>query len=169
MQHDFDIGNANGSTVRSDLNDALEALVTLSAGSSEPADPYALQLWADTSANKLKIRNNANNAWIIVGDLDTVGLGLAPKANASLTSPTMSNPTLTGTTSAPTPVKTDDSTKIATTAMVQDAAYDHATERVDAIETVATEVDGTVVKGRTIFINNSGPSGGANGDIWLEY
>lgn len=154
-QHDTDIANASGAAVRSDINNVLDAIYSTNSGNTEPGTTHSYMLWADTSANKLKIRNGANNAWVIIGDLDATYLNLAPKAS----------PTLTGTPTAPTPGTTDSSTKIATTAMVQLAAQ----AKVDAITTIHTNLDGILTSGRTIYIDNDAPSGGANGDIWLEY
>ena len=68
--HDYVIANGTGAAVRSDLNDALAAIVSNNSGSSEPATKYAYQWWADTTANVLKIRNSANNAWITLRELD---------------------------------------------------------------------------------------------------
>ena len=68
--HDYVIANGTGAAVRSDLNDALAAIVSNNSGSSEPATTYAYQWWADTTANVLKIRNSANNAWITLRELD---------------------------------------------------------------------------------------------------
>lgn len=76
-QHDFTIDNAPGATVRADLNAALQALASNNSGTTEPATPYAYQLWADTTTGLLKIRNAVNNAWIIVGTLASAYLGLA--------------------------------------------------------------------------------------------
>ena len=69
-QHDYSIANGTGSAVRSDLNDALAAIVSLNSGATEPASTFAFQLWADTTANVLKLRNSANNAWITLRQLD---------------------------------------------------------------------------------------------------
>ena len=69
-QHDYSIANGTGSAVRSDLNDALAAIVSLNSGATEPATTFAFQLWADTTANVLKLRNSANNAWITLRQLD---------------------------------------------------------------------------------------------------
>ena len=69
-QHDYVIANGSGSAVRSDLNDALAAIVSLNSGTSEPTDTFAYMLWADTTAGALKIRNAANNAWITLRELD---------------------------------------------------------------------------------------------------
>ena len=68
--HDYVIANGTGAAVRSDLNDALAAIVSNNSSSSEPATTYAYQWWADTTANVLKIRNSANNGWITLRELD---------------------------------------------------------------------------------------------------
>jgi len=75
-QHDMNIANADGATVRADLNNALAALVGLSSGTSEPSTTFAYQWWADTTTGLLKIRNAADNAWITVGTLASINLGL---------------------------------------------------------------------------------------------
>jgi len=69
-QHDYVIANGSGSAVRSDLNNALAAIVSTNSGASEPSPTYAYQPWADTTAGVLKIRNGANNAWITLRELD---------------------------------------------------------------------------------------------------
>ena len=69
-QHDYLISNGSGSAVRSDLNNALAAIVSTNSGTSEPTTTYAYQFWADTTAGVLKIRNGANNAWITLRELD---------------------------------------------------------------------------------------------------
>lgn len=69
LQHDFDIANASGAVVRGDLNDALEALATVSSGTSGPSTTYAYQLWADTTNALLKQRNAANSGWVVRGSL----------------------------------------------------------------------------------------------------
>lgn len=68
--HDYVIANGTGAAVRSDLNDALAAIVSNNSGTSEPATTYAYQWWADTTNNLLKLRNSANNAWITLRELD---------------------------------------------------------------------------------------------------
>jgi hypothetical protein len=78
-QHDFNIANQTFPSFRSDLNDALQAAATMSAGSSAPTTPYAYQLWFDTTTDTWKVRNSGNTAWIstITTDLATgkVGIG----------------------------------------------------------------------------------------------
>lgn len=75
-QHDLSIANQGFPAFRADLNDALQALGSLSAGTSAPATVYAYQLWADTTTGLLKIRNAANSAWVTIGTLASTGLGL---------------------------------------------------------------------------------------------
>jgi len=76
-QHDYSIANADGATVRADLNNALSAIVSLNSGASEPSTTYAYMLWADTTNSLLKIRNGADSAWLEVGDLTSATLGHA--------------------------------------------------------------------------------------------
>jgi len=69
-QNDMVIANAAGSVVRADVNSALQALATLSSGTSSPSTTYAGQSWWDTTNNLLKIRNGANSAWITIASFD---------------------------------------------------------------------------------------------------
>lgn len=68
--HDYVINNQTAPAFRSDLNNALAAIATNNSGSSAPGTTYAGLWWFDTSANLLKIRNAANNAWVTVGEFD---------------------------------------------------------------------------------------------------
>lgn len=70
-QHDMNLANAAGAAFRSDLNDALGALITNSSGASAPATTFAYQWWADTTTGLLKIRNAANSAWISILTIST--------------------------------------------------------------------------------------------------
>lgn len=69
-QHDYSLANASGASFRADLNNALAAIVSINSGAGSPATTYAYQLWADTTANQLKIRNAANDDWIVLRELD---------------------------------------------------------------------------------------------------
>ena len=69
-QHDMNIANQGFPATRADLNNALQALVSNSSGTSAPSTTFANQWWYDTTNNKLYIRNEANNAWIEVAVLD---------------------------------------------------------------------------------------------------
>lgn len=68
-QNDFSLANADGATFRADLNSALQALASASAGLTAPLTTYQYQLWFDTTTNILKIRNGANTAWVNVASL----------------------------------------------------------------------------------------------------
>ncbi len=65
-QHDFTIANQTASSARSDINNALQALATNNSGASAPSTTYANQWWYETDTNLLKIRNEADTAWINV-------------------------------------------------------------------------------------------------------
>lgn len=69
-QNDFSIANADGATVRLDINSALQAGVTLSSGATSPTVTYAGMHWWDQTANLIKQRNGANTAWITVASFD---------------------------------------------------------------------------------------------------
>ena len=69
-QHDFNIANQSFPATRTDINDAILAIVSNSSGADEPSTTYANQWWYETDTNKLKIRNEANSAWIEIATLD---------------------------------------------------------------------------------------------------
>jgi hypothetical protein len=77
-QNDMSIANADGATVRADMNSAFQALASSNSGASAPSTTYAYQLWADTATGLLKQRNAANSAWVTLGTLASTGLNLAP-------------------------------------------------------------------------------------------
>mgnify|MGYP002477993673 CR=1 FL=1 len=107
-QHDYDIGNQSGSAFRSDLNNALAAIVSVNSGAADPGTMFAYQLYADTTNNELKQRNAGNSGWITIGTLGATNLGLAALAS----------PTFTGVPLAPTASAGTNTTQIATTAFV---------------------------------------------------
>ena len=63
-QHDMSLDNATGANFRADLNNALLAIASNNSGSSAPSTTYALQFYADTTNNILKLRNAANDGFI---------------------------------------------------------------------------------------------------------
>ena len=68
--HDYVLANASGAAFRADLNNALAAIVSNNSNATAPATTYAYQWWADTNTGQLKLRNSANNAWIVIQELD---------------------------------------------------------------------------------------------------
>ena len=79
-QHDFNIANQGFPAFRADLNNALSAAASLSSGTSAPSTTFAYQLWYDTTADILKIRNGDDDAWIDIFTFnqtaDTVDLNI---------------------------------------------------------------------------------------------
>ena len=71
--HDYEIANQTAADARADINNALQAIATNNSGASAPSTTFANQWWYDTSADILYIRNEANTAWIKVGDLNQSG------------------------------------------------------------------------------------------------
>ena len=69
-QNDYVIANQTTPLFRADLNLALQALASNSSGSSAPSTTYANMLWYDTTNNILKMRSEADDAWISLGTLD---------------------------------------------------------------------------------------------------
>jgi hypothetical protein len=86
-QHDYAISNQSLAAGRADLNNALAAIVSNNSGPNQPNPPYAYQPWADTTAGQLKIRNASNSAWLVLGSLADVGLGLLSRAGGTMTGP----------------------------------------------------------------------------------
>lgn len=69
-QNDFTIANQGFPAFRADLNGALQALATNSAGSSAPSTTFAYQYWYDETNDVLKIRNSDDDAWITLFTFD---------------------------------------------------------------------------------------------------
>lgn len=63
-QNDLVIANQSAPNFRADLNNALSALASLSSGSSAPSNTFANMLWYDTASNTIKMRTEADDAWI---------------------------------------------------------------------------------------------------------
>jgi hypothetical protein len=98
--HDYIVDNQNGANFRSDLNNALAAIVSNNSSATAPTTTYAFMLWADTANDLLKQRNAADSAWISILTLST-GAPLADYADNALSGNaidggTISNFTSTG-------------------------------------------------------------------------
>ena len=146
-QHDYNIGDQNGFDFLVDLNNALSAIVTNNAGSSEPNPTFPHMLWFDTNNDLMKMRNEANSAWVIVAKKDGSGwtpywqgtaLGTAagrallaavdPEAQRTALGlvigtdiPPKASPTFTGVPTAPTAAAATNTTQLATTAYTRTA------------------------------------------------
>ena len=83
---DYNIANASGASVRSDLNAVFDAIKTLNSGGSDPSNTAAFMPYVDTAdSNNLKIRNAANNGFTTVGSVDSANLGLLPRSGGTMT------------------------------------------------------------------------------------
>ena len=83
---DYNMANASGASVRSDLNLVFEAIKTLNSGGSDPSNTAAFMPYVDTADNNnLKIRNSSNNGFTTIGPVDTANLGLLPAAGGTMT------------------------------------------------------------------------------------
>jgi hypothetical protein len=83
-QHDYVIDNQSAASFRADINTALAAIVSNNSGTTAPSTTYAHQVWADTTAGLLKMRNAANSAWLTIGTLGATNLGLVPAASSGM-------------------------------------------------------------------------------------
>lgn len=62
-QHDYDIANGSGSTVRADINSLGLALRSQNSGTTAPTATAAGMTWYDTTNNAMKQRDSGNSAW----------------------------------------------------------------------------------------------------------
>ena len=69
-QHDMNIANQSFPATRTDINNALAAIVSTHSGTSAPSTTFANQIWYDSSANIIYIRNEDNDANIPLLQLD---------------------------------------------------------------------------------------------------
>lgn len=69
--HDYVLENNSGSSFRSDLNEALQAIVSQNSSAAAPGTTFSYQYWIDTSVTPalLKQRNAANDAWITLAEI----------------------------------------------------------------------------------------------------
>jgi microcystin-dependent protein len=65
--HDYEILNDTAFAVRTDINNALKAIRSSNLSATEPANLYAGLFWFDTTNDELKLRNEANDGWIVMG------------------------------------------------------------------------------------------------------
>ena len=68
--HDYNLENQSGASFRADLNSALAAILSNNSNASSPTTTVSYSTWVDTSTNKLKIRNTANDDWVDLINLD---------------------------------------------------------------------------------------------------
>lgn len=76
-QNSLVIADGTGAQVLTAINNALDTLKTVHSGATAPGSPSAYQLWADTTAGVMKMRNAANTAWLPIFRLDGVDINVA--------------------------------------------------------------------------------------------
>ena len=83
---DYNIANASGASVRSDINAVLDAIKTFNSGGSDPANPEAFMPYVDTGDNNnFKIRTSSNNGFTTVGSVNEANLGLLLRSGGTMT------------------------------------------------------------------------------------
>jgi hypothetical protein len=118
--HDYNIANQSSAAFRTDLNNALLAIVSQNSSATAPATTFADMLWYDSANNQLKKRNEADSAWITLGTVNegagtftatgTLGLGfdvnntLSINSGSGVTSTADDDGTFSSGTYTPTPV-----------------------------------------------------------------
>ncbi len=70
-QHDLIIANDSGVNVRSDINDALQALASSNKGSSRPVSAYAGQVWVKDDVTPWQVYCFDGAADILMGSINT--------------------------------------------------------------------------------------------------
>jgi len=65
-QHDYNLANASGASFRSDLNNALAAVLSNNSSTVAPGATTQTMQWADVSALVMNLRNAGDTAWIKV-------------------------------------------------------------------------------------------------------
>ncbi|MEG3078464.1 hypothetical protein R3F64_01170 [Halomonas sp. 5021] len=80
-QSDLNVANADGATVRADINSQLEALATQNSGPTAPPVTFPFMAWFDTANQLMKERNAANTGWRVTNLGLPIGSYLAVQTN----------------------------------------------------------------------------------------
>ena len=84
--HDYVIDNQSASAFRTDLNNALQAILTQNSNATAPATTAANMIWYDTANDQIKKRNEANSAWIVLGTVNEGAGTFTPSGGPTLAS-----------------------------------------------------------------------------------
>lgn len=82
--HDYVIDNQSAPSLRADLNNVLQAIVSQNSSAAAPPTTYANMFWYDTATNELKKRNEANSAWVVLGTIDETLGTFTPTGTAAI-------------------------------------------------------------------------------------
>ena len=83
-QNDYVVSDQDGASFLVDINAILQAIATGNSGDTAPATTYAGLIWLDTADTKIKRRNQANDGWVILGDLDAQYMGLLSRSGGAM-------------------------------------------------------------------------------------
>jgi len=162
--HDYNIANDTGANVRSDINNALSAIVSQNSSASEPSTTFAYQFWADTTNDLLKQRNAADDGWVSILTLSTGAVSNAAVADNAITLAKMAHGTdgeliTYDATGAPATVAVGTSGQLLTS---------NGAGAAPTFQTLSVGANGTGA--RTIEATTAGvPTGGSSGDITYQY
>ena len=79
----YNVENAAGNVVRTDINNILDAIRTSNSGSSDPSNPVKFMLYGDSSDDILKVYDGS--AFKNIGDVGEDNLGLLPRSGGTMT------------------------------------------------------------------------------------
>lgn len=77
-QHDYVVANGAGATVRSDINDALQALASTNKGSTAPATTYTGMLWVNDASTPWLLKFFDGTDWITIGEINATNNTFQP-------------------------------------------------------------------------------------------
>lgn len=164
-QNTIVVVDGTGLEVLGYINDALNTAVTCNSGASEPSEKYALMLWADTTNNVLKIRNEANSAWLSIGSFDadsfdfTIGDGTVTTAkivDANVTSAKLATGAAVANIETGTITSTHLASNSVTTAKIQDGSVTSAKLSSLTIDPAKLSTGGPSWTSSGVFSFNSG-------------
>lgn len=84
-QHDMVISDASGATVLTDMNNAFQALASMSKGPSAPSTPYSGQFWLDDNTPSSTVWTLSlydGTDWITLGYFDSTNNVFSPAVGA---------------------------------------------------------------------------------------
>ena len=79
----YNVENAAGNVVRTDINNILDAIRTSNSGSSDPSNPVKFMLYGDSSDDILKVYDGS--AFKNIGDVGEDNLGLLLRSGGTMT------------------------------------------------------------------------------------
>lgn len=82
-QSDYSAANDTAPAFRADLNTIFNAIATMNSGTSAPSTTFANMFWYDETNDILKVRNEADDAWISWVYLDQTNDEWRPVLNSS--------------------------------------------------------------------------------------